>query len=190
MGIRAYEWQKINADGSARGWCGSARVLRKADFVHGAASIARHVLDHATNLGNESYWLVLMDADMRLAQNAPILLCSKPVKHPGRLENKVEKHGRSLFSVMGNGCYAVVHYCNPLVISEAAKKVAWSLAYSNEYGFERATQPFNGEDGSWKKVGELFIRDMISVDGKGAYISFREAGLVDFERGLDSEACP
>ena len=183
MSGRIYDWQKINPSGVMCGDCGDARLLRKGDSIHGAAFIARFVLEHATRLGCESYWLVLMDADMRLAQASPTILYSKPIRHPQRLVNKAHKQGRSLFSVMGNGSYAIVHYCTQIGVSEAAKKAAWALALGNKYSYESATQPFNGKEGAWEKISELFFHDMISFDGTGSYISFREAELMNFEGG-------
>ena len=181
MSGKVYPWQEINADGAAAGACGSARLLCKGDAVHGAAPLARFVLEHAAKLNGDSYWFVLMDADMRLVQDAPTLLFSKPVKHPGRVESKVQKQAYSLCAVMGNGCYAVVHYCNPLAVSEHAKKVAWSEAFTNQYAVEDATNPCTGGQYS---PHCLFIYDVVVMDGNGAYISFREAGLEDFERGV------
>ena len=175
---RKNRWD-VAIDSATVGRCNSARMIKPGDVVQCAAELARHVLGVAMGMSEEdrcrwnwglrdtgSFWLVPMSGDMKLCYPAPEIVCGF-YRYPSMIERRFKYPiAQASENLNGLGCFAVVGCGSPLEsVAERLQKTAWTLTGSGSGGF-------------------FFCHDVIAVEPESDFISFRESGLYDFERGF------
>lgn len=168
------------------GNCKGARRIGCRDAVCGAAELARYCLDEAAALAGVSFWLVPMNADLKLCFDCPIIL-GRDIRYPGVIERRVGKKARELYAdFLKLGCYAVVGFGPLMEIVDRLQKVAWWMAETNNMAAIEA-MAWRYRAGGWDKVDRLPIHDVIALEADASYVSFRESGLRDFDEGFRVE---